>query len=98
MLLEQSKSLESGELPVIKSLQNFVAMDEPEDEEMDLLAIQHDFRVDAKSSFGSDNDDDFTADDGPEQTDKEEFMLNFYEKIHQTFHKIHMQDLKLHFP
>ena len=71
-IAEMSVSMEELSEELIKSLQNFVAMDEPEDEEMDLLAIQHDFRVDAKSSFGSDNDDDFTADDGPEQTDKEE--------------------------
>ena len=45
---------------------------EPEDEEMDLLAIQQDFRADSKAPFGSDNGDDFSADDRPEQIDTEE--------------------------
>ena len=71
-IAEMSVSMEELSEELIKSLQNFVAMDEPEDEEMDLLAIQQDLRIDSKASFGSDNDDDFTADDGPEQMDTEE--------------------------
>jgi hypothetical protein len=67
-----SVSVEELSEELIKSLQTFVAMDEPEDEEMDLLAIQQDFRVDVKASFGSDNGDEFTADDGLEQMDTEE--------------------------
>ena len=71
-IAEMSVSMEELSEELIKSLQNFVAMDEPEEEDMDLLAIQQDFRVDAKASFGSDNGDEFTADDGPEQIDTEE--------------------------
>ena len=71
-IAEMSVSMEELSEELIKSLQNFVAMDEPEDEEMDLLAIQQDFRADAKAPFGSDNRDDFSADDGPEQIDTEE--------------------------
>ena len=71
-IAEMSVSIEELSEELIKSLQTFVAMDEPEDEEMDLLAIQQDFRVDAKASFGSDNGDEFTADDGPEKMYTEE--------------------------
>ena len=46
-------------------------MDEPEDEEMDLLAIQQAPRVDAKSPLDSDHDIDF-ADYGSVQMDPEE--------------------------
>ena len=71
-IAEMSVSLEELSEELIKSLQTFVAMDEPEEEDMDLLAIQQDFRVDVKASFGSDNGDEFTADDGLEQMDTEE--------------------------
>jgi len=71
-IAEMSVSMEELSEELIKSLQNFVAMDEPEDEEMDLLAIQQDFRADSKAPFESDNGDDFSADDGPEQIDTEE--------------------------
>ncbi len=69
-IAEMSVSMEELSEELIKSLQTFVAMDEPEDEEMDLLAIQQDFRVDVKASLGSNNGDKFTGDDGdddPEQ-------------------------------
>ena len=71
-IAEMSVSMEELSEELIKSLQTFVAMDEPEDEEMDLLAIQQDFRADSKAPFESDNGDDFSADDGPEQIDTEE--------------------------
>ena len=71
-IAEMSVSMEELSEELIKSLQTFVAMDEPEDEEMDLLAIQQDFRADSKAPFGPDNGDDFSADDGPEQIDTEE--------------------------
>ena len=71
-IAEMSVSMEELSEELIKSLQTFVAMDEPEEEDMDLLAIQQDFRVDVKASFGSDNGDEFTADDGLEQMDTEE--------------------------
>ena len=71
-IAEMSVRMEELSEELIKSLQTFVAMDEPEDEEMDLLAIQQDFRADSKAPFESDNGDDFSADDGPEQIDTEE--------------------------
>ena len=71
-IAEKSVSMEELSEELIKGLQTFVAMDEPEDEEMDLLAIQQDFRVDVKASVGSNNGDKFTGDDEPEQMDTEE--------------------------
>ena len=41
-IAEETVSSEELEEEVIKSLQTFVAMDHPEDDEMDLLAIQQD--------------------------------------------------------
>ena len=66
-IAEMSVSMEELSEELVKSLQTFVAMDEPEDEEMDLLAIQQDFRVDVKASLGSTNGDELTGDDEPEQ-------------------------------
>ena len=71
-IAEMSVSMEELSEELIKSLQTFVAMDEPEDEEMDLLAIQQDFRVDVKASSGANNGDEFPGDEGPEQMDTEE--------------------------
>ncbi len=71
-IAEKSVSMEELSEELIKSLQTFVAMDEPEDEEMDLLAIQQDFRVDVKASVRSNDGDEFTGDDESEQIYTEE--------------------------
>ena len=44
-IAEANVSMEELEEEVIKSLQSFVAMDEPEEDEMDLLAIQQDLNT-----------------------------------------------------
>jgi len=69
-IAEEMVSPSDLEEEVIKSLQTFVAMDEPEEDEMDLLAIQQDLTAEMGSSptaaavFSSDDDGAAAADDG----------------------------------
>ena len=59
-IAEETVSNEELEEEVIKSLQSFVAIDEPEEDEMDLLAIQQDLSTEigkdatANAVFGDD--------------------------------------------
>ena len=67
-IAETTVSMEELEEEVIKSLQSFVAVDEPEEDEMDLLAIQQDLNteisVDAGPGVGFGDDPAAAADAG----------------------------------
>ena len=80
-IAEATVSMEELEEDVIKSLQSFVAMDEPEEDEMDLLAIQQDLNteisVDAGPGVGFGDDPAAAADAGNTYTCIAEFLKNY---------------------
>jgi DNA-directed RNA polymerase subunit omega len=62
-IADQTISLDDLEEDVIKNLQLYVEADEPEDDELDVLAIQQETGTEASAAPGASTDNGFASDD-----------------------------------